>query len=347
MAAARDLNHETRKGGKIMFTKIAVLAAAAGAFVVTGSALAQTKTIKLLSSWDRTQYAALEGALVFQEQVKKDSDGKLVVEIKGPETVPPFQQIQPVTAGVFDMLFTHGVYHAGSKGIALLADAIEPNLDKRREPGGVFDYIDKYYQKHNKLKLIAISITGTHGYQLLLRDAPNAQFDFKGLKIRATQSYFGVIKMLGGTPVVLPPNDVYSALEKGVVDGAAFPAAGVFTTKWYEVAHYRLRPTFGTSNQPLLYNMDAWAKLSPDEQKTVLQAGRETEKIMINQGNVTLAKEEAELDKLGMKIAQFPADKAELIKKTFFSSVWELGEQCCADGAKELHQIAQKASLTY
>jgi len=329
-----------------MLRRIMFLAAAA-AMVAAAPALGQTKTIKLLASWDRTNYAAIEGALVFQEQVKKDSGGKLAIDMKGPETVPPFQQIQPVTAGVFDMLFSHGVYHAGSKGIALLMDVIEPDLDKRRAPGGVFDFVDKYYQQHNKLKLIAISITGTHGYQLILRNALNADGDLKGLKIRGTQSYFGVIKALGGTPVVLPIPDVYSALEKGVVDGVAAPAAGIYTLKWYEVVHYRLRPTFGTSNQPLLYNMAAWAKLTPEEQKIILDAGRETEKIMLKQGDVTLAKEEAELDKLGMKIAQFPPDKAAMIKKEFSASVWELGDQCCADGAKELHEIARKANLAY
>jgi TRAP-type C4-dicarboxylate transport system substrate-binding protein len=328
-----------------MLKRIAVLATVV-AIASGGPALAQTKTIKLLSSWDRTNYATFEGALIFQEQVKKNSGGRIEVDIRGPETVPAFQQIQPVTAGVFDMLYTHGVYHAGSKGIALLADAIEPDLDKRRT-SGVWDYIDKYYQKHNKLKLVALSITGTHGYQFVLRDALNPQGDFKGLKIRATQSYFGIIKALGGAPVVLPPAEVYSSLEKGVVDGAAWPAAGIYTMKWYEVAHYRLRPTFGTSNQPLLFNLNAWNKLTPDEQKVILDAGRETEKIMIDQGNVTLAKEEAELDKLGMKIAQFPADKAEMIKKLWGTSLWELGEQCCADGAKELREIALKAKLTY
>jgi len=68
---------------------------------------------------------------------------------------------------------------------------------------------------------------------------------------------------------------------------------------------------------------------------------------MLKQGDVTLAKEEAELDKLGMKIAQFPPDKAAMIKKEFSASVWELGDQCCADGAKELHEIARKANLAY
>ena len=325
--------------------KLVVAASAVAAVVLAGPALAQTKTVKLLSSWDRSNGAAYEAVEWFQGEVKKASGGKLEIDIKGPETVPPFQQIQPVSAGVFDMLFTHGVYHAGSKGLTLVADAIEPDLEKRRS-AGVIDYLDKYYQKHNRLTMVGLSIMGTNGYAFVSRDALSPDGDFKGKKIRATQSYFGVIKMMNGTPVVIPGPEVYSALEKGVVDGAVWPASGIYTMKWHEVAKYRLRPSFGTSNEPFFYNMAAWAKLSAEEQGWIKAAMRTTETYMLKQGDVTLAKEDAELDKLGMKVLQLAPDKAAAIKKTFAESLWELADQCCGDGSKELREIALKASLT-
>jgi TRAP-type C4-dicarboxylate transport system substrate-binding protein len=242
-------------------------------------------------------------------------------------------------------LHTHGVYHAGSKGLALAVDAIEPDLAQRRA-SGVWDYLDKYYQKHNRLKLLSLPIGGTKGYQLILKDPLSPAGDFPGRKIRANQTYFGVVKALGGTPVVTPPSEIYSAIEKGVVGGAAFPASGIFTLKLHEVAHYRVRPTFGTSNTIIAINLASWGKLTAPEQQLLLDAGRETENIMIKQGDVTLAKEEAELDKLGMKYAQLPPDKAALVKQVWNASLWELAEQCCADGAKEFRETALKAKLT-
>ena len=325
--------------------KLLFAGAAVAALAVAAPALAQTKTIKLLSSWDRTTYAAYEAVAAFQEQLKTISGGKLELDVKGPETVPPFQQIQPVSAGVFDMLFTHGVYHAGSKGLTLVADAIAPDHEKRRA-SGVIDYFDKYYQKHNKLTMVGLSIMGTNGYAFVSRDALTPDGDVKGRKIRGTQSYFGVIKALGGVPVVLPPSEVYSALEKGVVDGAAWPASGILSMKWYEVAKYRLRPSFGTSNEPFFFNMAAWAKLTDQERGWIRIAARATETYMIKQGDVTLAREDAELDKLGMKVIQFSPEKAAMLKRTWNASLWEVADQCCADGAKELHEIALKAALT-
>jgi TRAP-type C4-dicarboxylate transport system substrate-binding protein len=325
--------------------RLIIGAAAVAAVAFAGPALAQTKTIKLLSSWDKTTYAAYEAALAFQERLKTASGGKMEIDLKGPETVPPFQQIQPVSAGVFDMLFTHGVYHAGSKGLTLVADAIEPDLEKRRS-SGVIDFLDKYYQKHNKLTMVGLSVMGTNGYAFVSRDPLSPAGDFNNKKIRATQSYFGVIKAMNGTPVVIPGPETYSAMEKGVVDGAVWPASGVYTMKWYEVAKYRIRPSFGTSNEPFFYNMAAWAKLSAEEQGWIKGAVKATEDYMLKQGDVTLAKEDAELDKLGMKVIQLAPDKAAIIKKTFADSLWEVADQCCGDGSKELREIAKKANLT-
>jgi hypothetical protein len=47
-----------------------------------------------------------------------------------------------------------------------------------------------------------------------------------------------------------------------------------------------------------------------------------------------------------MKVIQFPPDKAAAIKKIWVTSLWELAEQCCVDGAKELRELALKANLT-
>lgn len=313
--------------------------------LVPGFADAQTK-LKLLSSWDRTNFATFEAGLVFADEVKRISAGKVEIDIKGPETVPPFQQLQPVAAGAFDLLFSHGVYHAGSKGLALVADAIEGDPAKRREVG-ITDYFDKYYQKNQKLAVLGMAVIGQHGYQLVLREALSPAGDFQGKKIRGTQSYFGVIKALGGTPVVLPGGEVYSALEKGVVDGAAWPASGVITMKWHEVAKFRMRPTFGNSTLPIWANMAAWSKLSEADRKSIMEAMISTEKIMLVRGDETFNKEEADLEKAGMKTAQLPPDKADLIKKTWVTSLWEVAQSCCADGAKDLRDLALKHNMTF
>ena len=243
------------------------------------------------------------------------------------------------------MLFTHGVYHAGSKGIALVVDAIENNPPKRREHG-IFDFVDAYYQKSNNVKMIALVPISNFGYHMFLKAPPSPDGDVKGRRIRGTASYHGVIRALGGAPVVLPTGEIYSALEKGVVDGACMPAGGMLTMKHFEVAKYAVRPTFGSSNSPILVNLDKWKKLPKAEQDILLETGKRHEIQWPAKGDAILSQEEAELKKLGVNYVTLPADKAALVKKSFNDSLWELAKQCCADGADDLRALAKKNGMT-
>ena len=316
---------------------IALAAAAAGAV--------EAASLKLLTSWNRNNwptYAVLEQYL---NNVKAIGGDTVKISVSGPEVVPPFEQLQPVASGVFDMLYTHGVYHAGSKGITLVADAIEMDPLKRRK-SGVWRFIDQYYQKHNNLKLVALITQSFSGYHMFLKEPLSADGDVAGRKIRGTSSYHGVIRALGGSPVVLPPAQIYTALEKGVVDGACWPAAGMLSMKHYEVAKYRVRPTFGSSNEPILINLDSWNKLNAGEKEVLLAAGRITELEMPWVGSEILAEETRALDKHGIKTLHLPPDKAALVKTAWSTSLWELARKCCGDGADELYAIAKKAGLT-
>ncbi len=49
------------------------------------------------------------------------------------------------------------------------------------------------------------------------------KIDFTGLKIRVTPVYRDIVQALGGTPITTPPGEVYTALERGVVDGYGWP----------------------------------------------------------------------------------------------------------------------------
>lgn len=301
--------------------------------------------LKLLSSWSRAEWPTYAVIDAYQKLVHEYGRNQLKIDIKGPETVPPFQQIQPVSAGVFDLLFTHGVYHGGSKGIGLVVDAIENNPPKRREHG-LYDFIDAYYQKSNNVKLVSLVPISNSGYHMFLKAPPSPEGDVRGRKIRGTASYHGVIKALGASPVVLPTGEIYSALEKGVVDGACMPAGGMLTMKHFEVAKYALRPTFGSSNSLILVNLDKWKKLSKADQDILLETGKRHEIQMPGMGDGILAQEEAELRKLGVNYVSLPADKAALVKKTWNESLWELAKQCCPDGADDLRALARKHGMT-
>ena len=279
--------------------------AAASLMLTALSLTANAATIKILTSWNKNVWPTYVVLDAFVKNVKKIGGDKIKMRISGPEVVPGFEQLQPVKAGVFDLLFTHGVYHMGSKGLAAIMDAMNADPVGKRT-SGVWDHLDKFYQKTHGLKLIAISPNSTKGYHIFLKKPLSSAGDWKGRKIRGTQTYHGVIRLFGGEPVVMPGSQVYSALEKGVVDGAAWPAAGMLSMKHFEVAKHKVRPTFGTSTLPFLMNLKSFNKLSKEKQNILLQAGYITELEMPRKGDKDQAKEDAELAKRGVKITRLP-----------------------------------------
>ena len=216
----------------------------AAAVLAAGTA-ASAETLTMLSSWDESYNAVPVFAQGFAERLEEKSDGAIEVQIRGPETVPPFEQLQPVSAGLFDMLFTHGAYHLGETAMAFGMDAVADDPEARRE-SGIYDLIDQHYAKRN-LKLIGV-FSAASGYHILLRDPIGEDGALEGRKIRASGTYHDLVTELGGSVVTLPASEIYSSLERGVVDGAAWPVFGAMDYKWYEVADYMTRPTFGVTN---------------------------------------------------------------------------------------------------
>ena len=324
--------------------KLKLILAGTASLLVVAIGSASAADLKLLTSWNKNIWPTYVVLDRFVKNTKTIGGDKIKIRISGPEVIPGFEQLQPVKAGVFDILFTHGVYHMGSKGLAALTDALNADPVGKRS-SGVWDHLDKFYQKTHGLKLLAISANSSKGYHIFLKK-PISDGNWKGRKIRGTQTYHGVIRLFGGEPVVMPGSQVYSALEKGVVDGAAWPAAGMLSMKHYEVAKFKVRPTFGTSTLPILMNMNSWKKLTKEEQSILLQAGYQTELEMPWIGDQMQAEEDAQLEKFGVKITRIPADQIPVMRKAFSNGLWKMGEECCGQAAKDMRALAVKAGLS-
>jgi len=312
-------------------------------FALVLSSPSQAQTLTMLTSWGPNNTTAFMPAAQFQKNLEATSGKKLALKISGPEAVPPFEQLQPVSSGAFDILYTHPAYHP--KGLVGVAEILPFDLVKIRS-SGIWDAIDRFYQKTHNMKILAMVPVGTEGYHCYLRAPLSAQGDWAGRKLRGVANQHAVIRALGGVPVVLPMGDVYSSIEKGVVDGACAPANVMLATKHHEVAKYRVEPRFGLLVSSISINLDRWKKLPADQQKALLDAGAQTERDTARLGDEILARENKILDGLGVKAVKLSADKAKQIQSLFSSSNWDIAAQCCGDDGKQLRELARKAKLS-
>jgi len=311
--------------------------------LTAAAAPAAAAEFRMVTSWDKSNPAVPLLAQGFADNVKAASNGRITFVLNGPETVPPFEQLQPVAAGAFHALFTHGVYHYGSTGISIALDAIGGTLQQRRD-SGLFDLLDRFYQRQG-LKVLAMAITEKDGYTFQLKAPVSPEGDFKGRKIRGTPSYHALIRLLGGAPVVLPIPEVYSALEKGVIDGAASPVVSLLGSKWYEVAKYVSQPSFGYTHQLMLMNLNTWRGFSAADQKILLDAGKVLEETWYQKYNGMAEAEIKELQARGVILTKL-GPSPEKLNQVWAEGLWDLAEKKSPAEAKELRALAKSKGLT-
>ena len=96
--------------------------------------------------------------------------------------------------------------------------------------------------------------------------------DFKGVKFRSPQGMTAeILTKLGASIVVLPGGEVYSALDKGVVDAADWATVSMNQRMgFHEIAKFPTDSFHSMPIQEFTVNMDAWKKL-PDDLKALRQ----------------------------------------------------------------------------
>jgi TRAP-type C4-dicarboxylate transport system substrate-binding protein len=297
----------------------------------------------MLSSWDESYNAVPVFAQGFAERLEEKSGGEIEIQMRGPETVSPFEQLQPVSAGLFDMLFTHGAYHMGETAMAFGMDAVSDDPAARRD-SGLYQLIDQHYAQRN-LKLIGV-FSAASGYHILLREPIGEDGALEGRKIRASGTYHDLVTELGGSVVTLPASEIYSSLERGVVDGAAWPVFGAMDYKWFEVADHMTRPTFGVTNLTLFMNLDSWNALSEEQQALVIETAEELEVDGRAHFEKLWAEEDAAMQEAGLAPTEFGPEVAENVDAIFAAGVWKQVEAKAGADGKALHDLAVEKGLT-
>ena len=117
-----------------------------------------------------------------------------------------------------------------------------PFMYPNTEVAGVVSYelLNKYVV-NTELKEIKFLITAPlHNAQYLGKKPVEKLADFKGLKIRSGGKVeASTITALGGTPVEIGTGDLFSALDKGTVDGCFFTYSGALAFGLKDATKYR------------------------------------------------------------------------------------------------------------
>ena len=222
------------------------------ATLVCSSAIAQEVTLRAVTAFaEKTTYS--RGFERFIERVNEAGKGDLQINyIGGPKAMPPFEVGNALKGGVIDIANATGAFYTnvmpeGGRLEAHRAADVGAAQERRLRLHG------QALCREDECRSSSPGMVDNNPFHLYL-NKPIDKPDLTGLKLRITPVYRDFFQALGATVVQTAPGEVYTALERGVVDGYGWPITGIFDLGWHEKTKYRVDPGFYTAEVSILIN---------------------------------------------------------------------------------------------
>ena len=316
-----------------MFGRLARTAACLGALAVslalTQASAAET-TINLISAFPKTH--------IFTTPLKKFIDevnqrGKGAVQIRfvgGPEVTPVPEQIGSVQRGINHLYYGSISYFQGQIDESRALVLSDYNAMQLREKGA-YAVLNKYFEKKPKLHYLAYFGSG-YTFHIYLRKEPKRTpdgggVDLSGWRIRGVSVYQPVFGQLGASAVPIHTAEVFTALQRGTVDGIGWLNRGLTDFSWQKHIKYRLLPSFWQGDVSIVAQLAKWRSLSKDVQDLLTTVGAKYERVAHEFFAQGAAEELAKLRAAGMKDIALKGDHVAKFLEAANEGPWKIVEQ--------------------
>jgi TRAP-type C4-dicarboxylate transport system substrate-binding protein len=251
------------------------LCVAALAFAVCGAPAAQPLNWKAgLFGPPRSPTEPLEW---WAHELAARSGGQVKVELVYGEALAKATEIpDAVRAGAFELGMYCPSYYPGKFPLFSVLDlpflagddttvVARAQLALAQQPG-----VAAELERWNTVLLMPLPLPQ---YQIMSQKPVARAEDFKGLRVRASGEMARVLEDYGAVKSLVPAPEVYTSLERGVIDAVTFPATYAFYSyRIHEVAKYFIdKVSLGV--QPCFFgvNSAAWRGLSDAQRKLMLE----------------------------------------------------------------------------
>lgn len=287
-----------------------------------GTALAKPEKFKAVAFLP-VNNANVTGFKLFIDMINKEFKDSIEIELLGgPEVTPPFQLHEAVKKGVIDMCLTSCGYYPSLIWEAQSAMFTNKSYDEIA-PTEYYSIMEKL---HKDAGLIWLG-QGTLEMYFYLFANPEIKTmkDLSGKKIRIFPPLIPLMKSLGAVPINLPMGDIYTAMERGAVDGFAMTHLGfVKDFSWHEVTKQVIDYPIYQAVAVILANQKKWNKLPADLRNAIIKFKRGTVDAAVSAYYKKLSSESWDtLMKSGVKPVKFSPSEGEAYLKAAYDAAWE------------------------
>lgn len=267
-----------------LFRKLTLLAAATGIAISLGlsnDGLAAETKWKMATSWGGGPLMEI-GAKAFAEKVKFLTDGRIEIQVfPSGQLGSGLKVSETVREGVAEVGHTWMGYDWGRDKTTVVFGGFAGSMDSERmlhwlyEAGGL-----EMWRKFREEKFGVISMPcfiRTAEAFLHSRKAVRTLADLKGLKIRTAGAWLEISKSLGAAPVTMPGGEVYTSLERGVIDATEWGTLYEnISAGFNKIAKYVIIPGVHQPVAPfeILFNKKAWNKITARDKALVEEAAK-------------------------------------------------------------------------
>lgn len=239
------------------------------AILLSGTGAMAEQTLTAVHAFSPT-LVYTQSFLQFVERVNARGAGVIRIEVRGgPEAIGPFQQADAVRDGVVDMAYLPGSFYAGALPEKDALVTSNRTAAEVRANGGI-DLINQIHQQKMGVYYLGWFDSGVC-YNLWTVNEPTLDADgnlsMADLRLRGNAVYNAFFtNYLGAQVIDLPTAEVYSALERGIINATGWTQIGLIDLRWNQFLNYRIEPCFFSTDLGVIINLDAWNALTPEAQ---------------------------------------------------------------------------------
>lgn len=297
---------------------------------------AQEVTLRAVSAFaERTQFS--RNFERFVDRVNETGKGLVKINyIGGPRAVPPFEVGNAVRTRVVDIANVTGAFYTNLMPEADAFKLLGKPMSEQRA-NGTWAYLNELHNQKLNSYYLARQFHNVPFHIYLNKKID--KHDFTGLKIRVTPVYRDIVEALGGAPITTAPGEVYTALERGVVDGYGWPITGIFDLGWDKVTKFRLEPPFYSVEVNVLVNLDVWKGLTDAQRRVLSEAAAWLE--ALDEENPAAIKAERDRQKAaGIETLDFGEAAARAFLARAYDVAWQSVIKRAPESGTKLRQLA-------
>lgn len=281
-----------------------ILAVTAGlSLLFATGAMAEEQELKAVHAFP-TSLIYTQSFLSFVDKVNEQGEGVIRIRVLGgPEVIGLPQQPDAARNGVVDMAYTAASFYAGRVPERDVLISSNSNAIHARETGGM-DLLNEIHQEKMGVYYLGWFDSGVK-YNLYTINEPkladDGGLDMSGIRLRSNPVYDAFFTdFLKAQPISLPTTDVYSALERSVVDATGWTQIGMKDLNWDKFLNYRIDPAFYSTDMGVIVNLDSWNKLSGEAQEILQKVAIEHERESAESFAELSHEQQADLEESGM-----------------------------------------------